>query len=99
MRLIDADALLEQTQFRLPLNNYIAEIYDECVKIHRENIEQAPTIDAVPVVRCRDCKYAHMTLDGLCKYCDVIAAEGLDDAVYFEGDHYCSDGERKDGDE
>ena len=49
MRLIDADALLEQTQFRLPLDNYIAEIYDECVKIHRENIEEAPTIDAVPV--------------------------------------------------
>ena len=53
MRLIDADALLEQTQFRLPLDNYIAEIYDECVKIHRENIEQAPTIDAVPVVHGR----------------------------------------------
>ena len=49
MRLIDADALMEQTQFRLPLDNYIAEIYDECVRIHRENIEEAPTIDAVPV--------------------------------------------------
>ena len=49
MRIIDADALMEQTQFRLPLDNYIAEIYDECVKIHRENIEEAPTIDAVPV--------------------------------------------------
>ena len=49
-RLIDADALLEKTQFRLPTDNPIAEIYAECVAIHRENIEEAPTVDAVPVV-------------------------------------------------
>lgn len=96
-RLIDADALLEQTQFRLPLDNYIAEIYDECVKIHRENIEQAPTIDAVPVVRCRDCKHFVSqwknddgTTSGFCIMFNIADRPS---------NCFCSSGKRKDGDE
>ena len=51
MRLIDADAMrkdwLENGE-----NEYI---YDaNCIL---ESIDEQPTIDAVPVVRCKDCKY------------------------------------------
>lgn len=45
MRLIDADALLEKYNKTT--------VWDSWVEI---NI--APTIDAVPVVRCKDCKHA-----------------------------------------
>lgn len=45
MRLIDADALLDRL-IRTP--RYFAVKFD---------IEEAPTVDAVPVVRCKDCKY------------------------------------------
>lgn len=50
-------------------------------------INEAPTVDAVPVIRCKDCKY--WGADGYrygCKY-----ATG----VMFEND-YCSRAERKD---
>lgn len=53
MRLIDADALSENVQFRLPNDNKNAEIIDGCVKITRRLVENAPTIEAEPVRRGR----------------------------------------------
>ena len=51
MRLIDADALL----------NYAGNCYDEddhlLYAVGTGTIMRMPTIDAVQVVRCRDCKY------------------------------------------
>ena len=46
-------------------------------------IEKAPTIDAVPVVRCKDCK--HRFKDSWCEY--------VDDDDNF----YCARGKRKEG--
>ena len=77
-RLIDANSLI----------SYM----DECSKEIRFRvyygyaksfIDNAPTIDAVPVVRCRDCK--HRYSDSWCEY--------VDDDDNF----YCARGERKDG--
>ena len=47
-------------------------------------IEKAPTIDAVPVVRCRECKHL-----GVCGDATNLEVMG------FYG--YCSRGERKEG--
>ena len=47
-RLIDAEEL--ELQF---------DVSDEDI-IAKEIIRNAPTVDAVPVVRCRDCKHLHM---------------------------------------
>ena len=61
------------------------------------------TSDMVAVVRCRDCKYAHLTYDGECKYCDIISGMMDEDshieALYLPGDWYCADGERREDDE
>ena len=54
--------------------------------------------DCVEVVRCKDCKNAHMTYDGECKYCDFWQEDG-GEALYLDGDFYCAAGERKDGGE
>lgn len=51
MRLIDADALLEKVQFRLPGKSQYAEVIARCVEVTRQLITEAHTIDAVPVVR------------------------------------------------
>lgn len=83
MRLIDADALKKD----------LTRFYDGEV-VARKLIDEQQTIDAVPVVRCRDCKYARMTYDGECKYCDIWFP---DEAEYMDGDYYCASGERKDG--
>lgn len=49
MRLIDADALE-----RIILSEGS---YQNMVGVLEEEIDNAPTIDAEPVVRCKDCKY------------------------------------------
>lgn len=69
MRLIDADALLELVQFRTPIENQTTEIIAMCVEITRDIIADAPTIAAVEVVRCKDCRFrgtdfCAMSLDG-----------------------------------
>lgn len=49
-RYIDADALLEKVQFRMPTNNDTDKIIKRCVEIIRNLIENAPTADVAPVV-------------------------------------------------
>ena len=44
------------------------------------------TVDAVPVVRCRECKYR--SKDG----CPIIDAN-----IWMDDDDFCSHGERKEG--
>lgn len=63
MRLIDADAL--QALFNVVSTSLLgdAELCKDTEHMVRafimttEMIQDAPTIDAVPVVRCKDCKY------------------------------------------
>lgn len=85
MRLIDADALEHEFMSNM---HYLTKdmVMDAAYKVNK-----APTIDAVPVVRCKDCY--HRTHDGSGKpYC--LALE-----MYLnkELDFFCSYGERKDG--
>ena len=44
------------------------------------------------IIRCKDCKYARLTNDGSCKYCDIWFP---DEAEYMDGDYYCASAERK----
>lgn len=48
MRLIDADAL----EYHVTENPMVHYEY-----IHKHEIDNAPTIDAVPVIRCKDCRW------------------------------------------
>lgn len=59
MRLIDADKLLEKLAYIMP--------QDDLYAVTVEAIRQAPTVDAVPVVRCRDCKYSVRSI--CCYHC------------------------------
>lgn len=48
------------------------------------------------VVRCKDCKYAYLTDDGECKYCEMEKDDnGSLIELYRSWDWYCADGERK----
>ena len=51
MRLIDVDALKEKA-FSDPDTTMSGEAL-----VYVQDIDEAPTVDAVPVVRCRDCKH------------------------------------------
>ena len=61
-------------------------------------LKKQPTINAVPVVRCKDCKYykpqkksAHW--ENRTNYCNRVVT------IKAQPDDFCSYGERKDGDD
>lgn len=58
----------------------------------KQIIDDAPTVDAVPVVRCKDCKY-------VCDYTDIYPkSEGykcIKNGKFHDENWYCADGERK----
>ena len=95
VRLIDANALMDE--FR----NYMVERYDKekCVSeencktcenscLWRKKVMSAPTVDAVEVVRCKDCKHRGGNL------CPMETVE-LYPWFGTRNDAYCSYGERK----
>lgn len=59
MRLIDAELLEEQ--FGISDADILA----------KEEIRYAPTVDAVVVTRCKDCKHSRETADGRGLFCSV----------------------------
>ena len=90
-RLIDANALLKQIDFEYDLN--YGEILTDPRKF-ADMVEDAPTVDAVPVVRCKDCKHykpqkqsAHWKCTS--PYCMRVVA------VKVKPDDFCSYGQRK----
>ena len=74
MRLIDACATKRR----------VADTYfDTLIPCVNRALDDSPTVDAVPVVRCKDCN--HRFKDSWCEYAD-------DDDNF-----YCARGERKEG--
>ena len=86
MRLIDLDS------------EYIQEtLYRRAFKT-RQDIEEwlntSPTIDAVPVVRCKDCKHYEIHKPKVLENCE---RKGY--IIPMKPDDFCSYGERKEGTE
>ena len=86
MRLIDLDSeYIQETLYRRGFKT-------------RQGIEEwlnnSPTIDAVPVVRCKDCKHAWIHPCGYV-YCHRDGRNAYE--MTFNLDSFCSYGERKEG--
>ena len=60
--------------------------------VHRDSLKNAPTVDAVEVVRCKDCRLYVENKEAVTTYC----RRGLRD-VYARPDDFCSYGERIEG--
>ena len=84
-RLIDANRALEivRDQGIAHPNAYHLTNYATLI------LREAPTVDAVEVVRCKDCKHHH---DCETHFCDALGMDCPDDSEFF-----CSYGERKEG--
>ena len=91
MRLIDADRAMEivRDQGIAHPNAYHLTNYATLI------LREAPTVDAVEVVRCRDCKNAWIHPCGYV-YCHRDGRNAYE--MTFSLDSFCSYGERKDGD-
>ena len=75
MRLIDADALFHKFDTQPWYDNADRD------EIALPEIDKAPTIDAVLVVRCRDCKHLYGTL---CTVCGLLPRKPDDFCSYGE---------------
>ena len=84
-RYIDADALMLRVNCH-GTNKY-GVLHDVDI---RAFIDEQPTVDAVPVVRCGECKHHEVCKNGVNGWCNKH--ESPTDVTYF-----CADGERKDG--
>lgn len=51
-----------------------------------------PTIE---IIHCKECKFATMTVNGECKYCDIWFP---DEKTYMDGDYFCASAERRTND-
>lgn len=94
--MIDADALPRLTQI-FEANGKRREQEVVLSKI----IDNAPTIDAVQVIRCKDCRWWDKTDNGFgyChaeKHCHISAHWEISIFRTYRGDHFCADGERED---
>lgn len=94
MRLIDVDALVKAlNESGVPYRADVQEVLDA-----------QPTVDAVPVVRCKDCRWWDNSDDSPFGYCMAVKhgymSENWEIGIYrlYKGDFYCADGERKDDD-
>lgn len=92
MRLIDANAI-----------NYVTGItdIDDLNYVRRYEIDRMPTIDAVPVVRCRECKWWGQIDNGSYGYCHACKhsfySSNWEISIYrrYKEDWFCADGERE----
>lgn len=85
MRLIDADALIEKLR-RDPLFELVEQYGISGV------IDNAPTIDAVPVIRCKECKHSEPWYRDR-RRCSMWDEEG--DLVCVWDDGFCNYAERE----
>ena len=83
-RYIDADALFAEFENVDWYNNADRD------EIAERLVLQAPTIDAVSVVRCKDCKYGEYRADYDDYECNASGCGLVYDAEYF-----CAEGERE----
>lgn len=82
MRLIDKDALLEEINDLIQIwsggEKDLSIGHKNGLESAKEYIDDAPTIDAEPVVRCKDCKY----YQGEYRYCANV--------IFATPNDYCS---------
>lgn len=89
-RLIDADKMILRYQSHPNRHSktYLSSIsYEDVIDAVIYDLEQEPTVDAVPVVRCKDCKWYNTTASEKCVAYDAFWAT--------EPDDYCAWGERR----
>lgn len=87
MRLIDADEFEVYTCVNKSTD------YVEGVQSVLEAIDAAPTVDAVPAIRCKNCEYSYESIGY------IIYSHGVCCECIVQPDFYCAEGKRRDEDD
>ena len=98
--LISRSALMEVIEELFPLS---CKLNGQEANVCRHAVQDAPAVDAVPVVRCKDCKhFKYYKRTGLCVDGKTVHAgwcirrTRYDEDIRMLPDNFCSYGERKD---
>ena len=94
MRLIDADALELRYEFGYDHYGILCVPYRDV----NESIKKAKTVDAVPVIHCRDCKYKGWVQEP-CHGKSIDYCRVWDCPLLNLETNFCSYGKRKNADE
>ena len=86
-RLIDANKLRKDVLDLPNCYNGFSDTYDKAMII--DLIDEQPTVDAIEVVRCKDCQYLEPALNSDWSWCYYFDSK-------VRGDDFCSHGERRD---
>lgn len=90
-RWINIDDLIQHIKSKLGISSL-----DYLLESEKAIVEVISFVPSIDIVTCYMCKHSHITYDGQCKYCDKITDnDGNIIEVYFDAEHFCSDGERK----
>ena len=95
MRLIDAD--MADVVIIYDKSNELTQVsaIREYIKRQKAFLDKFPTIDAVPVVRCKDCKHGYPCGDEIvCYHPEYELAEGK---WSYKKDFFCAFGDTKEG--
>lgn len=84
-RYIDADKLPYTMLYK---ENFMKGTGYEAQAVWKDDIDNAPTVDAVPVVRCKHCMFYEISGNGCNGWCNNFRNTR-------NSWEYCSDGERK----
>ena len=97
-RMVDVDALKAIRFHDLPYSQIVPAYCDTEEEVYAYKlgwndaidaiVESAPTVDAVPVVRCKDCKYSRPKKSGIKLHCAWWYRSVYDD-------DFCSSGKRR----
>lgn len=103
MRLIDANELKEQLKqryekavdWRDETSSFYCERAEGAIAAYLEAIrtlDNAPAVDAIPVTRCMDCKWAEDALYAGCLYCNHPDGQNT---IYCLPNDFCNCGEKR----
>lgn len=97
MKLIDADEYDNICREETPEQKRMTLTLKDPKKFVKAILRSFPTVDAVPVIRCKDCQYAEYTHDTQGRICyDTIYCERNDLQAIVNW--FCADGRKKAGD-
>jgi hypothetical protein len=95
-RLIYAEDALVGLQYISMFGDVNDNMIQGAMRLARSKIENAPTVDAVEVVRCKDCKQSYEGVANLmCGRCGQNINGIRLGGVSVKEEHFCAYGERK----
>lgn len=96
IHLIDRDELFEAVQADMHCSVTGTEEMESVRRMMVEildDIKNSPVVDAVPVIRCRECRHSYETLPTVYRY--LMCSHGVCVDCIVDEDFYCAMAERK----